>query len=87
MLRIVIASVVLFGLLVGLYAALDWYMRWARRRALEEEYAESRGQPLTQEDYVDRGLAQYERSLEKRLLVGVIFLPLIVIALLAFFIN
>lgn len=87
MLRIVFASVVLFGLLLGLYAALDWYMRWARRRSLEEEYTEEAGQPLTMEDYVDRGLAQYERSIEKRLLIGVIFLPLIVIALLAFFIN
>lgn len=87
MLRIVLASVVLFGLLLGLYAVLDWYMRWTRRRALEDEYAESPGQPLTQEDFVDRGLAQYERSTEKRLLIGVIFLPLLVIALLAFFIK
>lgn len=87
MLRIVLASVVLFGLLLGLYAALDWYMRWARRRSLEEEYSETPGQPLTQEDFVDRGLAQYERSTEKRLLLGVIFLPLLVIALLAFFIK
>ncbi|MBK0401292.1 hypothetical protein H0I76_19005 [Limibaculum sp. M0105] len=87
MLRIVLASVVLFGLLLGLYVALDWYMRWARRRSLEEEYTEDPSQPLTMEDFVDRGLAKYERSIEKRLLIGVVFLPLIVIAALAFFIN
>lgn len=85
MLRIVLASVVLFALLFALYVALDKYMRWTRRKVLEEEYAESATHALTREDYVDRGLAAYERSTEKKLLAGVFVLPLIVIGILAFF--
>jgi hypothetical protein len=62
-------------------------MRWSRRKQLEDEYASEPGHSLTREDYVDKGLAAYERSLEKRLLPAVVCLPLLVIAALAFFIN
>jgi len=84
MIRVVMATVILFAILVAVYLALDYYMRWARRRELETEHAEGTGSALTREDYVDRGMADYRRSWEKKLLIGVFAIPLIVIVLLAF---
>lgn len=84
MIRVLMASVILFAILAAVYLALDVYMRWAKRRQLESEHAQGAGSALTREDYIDRGMAEYRRSWERRLLVGVFLVPLLVIALLAF---
>ena len=87
MIRIVLASLAVFAILLGIYIALDSFMRWNRKRELEAEYRSRAGQPLTRDDYIGRGLAEYERSTEKKLLLGVFLLPLLVIGLLAFFLK
>lgn len=84
MIRVVLATAVLFAILSAIYIGLDRYMRWARRRELESDYAEGGETALTREDYVDRGMAEYRRSWEKRLLIGIFVIPLLVIVLLAF---
>ena len=75
MFLLLLRVVLLFGLLTAIYAGLDVYMRWDRRKRLEEEHAAGAAPALSREDYVMRGLAEYERSWEKRALLGVFLLP------------
>lgn len=75
---LVLRVVIVFGLLTAIYLALSVYMRWDRRKTLEEEHAEGAAPALTREDYVMRGLAEYERSWSKRVLVGIFLVPLVV---------
>ena len=63
---------ILVGFLALIYIALAVYMRWDRRRSLEEEHDEGAAPGLSREDYVAKGLAAYERSWEKKALYGVL---------------
>ena len=69
---------VLMGLLTAIYIALGWYMRWDRRRQLMNEHDSGEGKALTQEDYVAKGMAQYDRSWERKLLWGVYLIPILI---------
>jgi hypothetical protein len=82
MFLVVLRVVILFAVLFAIYAGLVAYMRWDRRKTLEEEYAAGAGGPLTQEDYVSKGLAEYERSWERKALYGVFLVPVVVGAIL-----
>jgi len=73
-LRVLIA----FAVLVAVYFGLDAYLRWERRRRLEEEHAAGAAPSLTREDYISKGLAEYERSWEKKALYGIFALPVAV---------
>jgi hypothetical protein len=68
----------LMAVLSAIYMALDWYMRRDRARRLESEHASGVGNALTREDYVAKGLAEYDRSWERKLLLGVFVLPLVI---------
>ena len=57
--------------------ALGWYMRWDRTRRLNDEHAGGQGGALTGEDYVAKGLAEYHRSWERKLLLGIFILPIL----------
>ena len=46
-------------------------------RQLESEHASGEGAALTREDYVAKGLVEYERSWERKLLWGVFILPVL----------
>ena len=78
MFLVVLRVVLLFALLFAIYAGLAFYMRWDRRKTLEAEHAAGATTALTTEDYVAKGLAEYERSWERKLLYGVFLLPVVV---------
>ncbi|GMG84767.1 hypothetical protein LNKW23_39830 [Paralimibaculum aggregatum] len=71
-------AVLVVGLLTAIYIALAAYMRWDKRRSLEEAHDSGAAPGLSREDFVSKGLAAYERSWEKRALYGVFLLPLVV---------
>jgi hypothetical protein len=85
--RAVMAGVILFLILLAVYLLLDRYLRWDTRRRMEARHRAGEGDALSREDFVERGLAEYERSNEKRLLLGIFILPFAVIGLLALFVN
>ena len=74
--------ILLFALLSLIYVLLGRYSRWNRRKELETEYDSGAVRGHSREDHVSEGMARYDRSLTKRLLLGVFVLPLAVIALL-----
>lgn len=79
-------AVVLFAVLTVIYLALSLYNRWAERRRLAAEFdrrrAEHGGGAVGREAFVGEGMRAYERSLKRKLLLGVYLIPLGVIALL-----
>lgn len=79
---VVLRAVIVLAVLVGIYIALAAYMRWDRRKSLEEEHRGGAAPSLSMEDYVTRGLAAYERSWQKKALWGVFFLPVVIGAIL-----
>jgi len=84
MFLVVMRVVILFAVLFAIYAGVVAYMRWDRRRELEAEYSAGAGGALTQEDFVSKGLAEFERSQKRQLLYGVFLIPVAVIAVLGF---
>lgn len=87
MFPVVMRFAILMGVLTAIYIALDWYMRWDRARRLDAEHASGEGGALTREDYVAKGLAEYERSWERKLLYGVFILPILAALVLALIAN
>ncbi|MEM8595010.1 MAG: hypothetical protein AAGF76_00855, partial [Pseudomonadota bacterium] len=68
--RAVILSAVLFAILGVIYVLLDSYLRWDTIRQLERRYAAGEGGGVNREDFIEKGLATYERSTEKKVLMG-----------------
>jgi hypothetical protein len=87
MFLVVMRFAILFGILTAIYLGLDWYMRQDRIRRLNEEYAAGQGAALTREDYVMRGMARYDRSWGRKLLLGVYVLPVLSALILALLAN
>lgn len=87
MFAVVLRFAVLMAVLTGIYIALGWYLRWDRTRRLEDEHANGRGGALTREDYVAKGLADYDRSWERKLLIGVYVVPILIALVLALVAN
>jgi hypothetical protein len=83
----VLGLAIAIGMLTAIYIALGMYMRWDYARRLGDEYASGKGDALTREDYIAKGLAEYERSWERKLLYGVFVLPIIGAVLVAVFAN
>ena len=78
MLRVLVVIVALIGALSAIYIALSTYARRRRARELEAEYAAGAHRALTREDYVQRGLAEYDRSVPRRLILAVFAAPVVV---------
>ena len=78
MFPVVLRVVLVFAVLAAIYMGVSAYMRWDRRKVLEEEHDSGAAPTLTREDYVSKGLAEYERSWEKKALYGVFLIPLVV---------
>ncbi|MFQ5564838.1 MAG: hypothetical protein ACE5EU_00525 [Paracoccaceae bacterium] len=87
MFPVVMRIAILMAVLCAIYIALGRYMRWDRTRRLEDEYASGQGGALTREDYVAKGLAEYNRSWERKLLLGVFILPILAALVLALVAN
>lgn len=78
----VIRIAVLFLVLTVAYLALSAYMRWGKRRALEAEYEAAVDRAPDRETFVAEGLETYDRSLRKKLLLGIYGIPLLTVAVL-----
>lgn len=83
MVRAFIVLIAAMAVVYAVYVAADRYLRWDERRRLEERHARGEAGNVNREDYVQKGLAEYERSTEKKLLIGLFALPFVVIGLLA----
>jgi hypothetical protein len=87
MFPVVMRFAILMAVLSAIYVGLGMYMRWDHTRQLEDEYANGQGGVLTREDYVSKGLAQYNRSWARKLLLGVFILPILAALALALVAN
>jgi hypothetical protein len=84
------ARLIFLGLfaLTLIYWLVRVYARSLRREALEKDWDAARGQGLgARDDYVSAGLAEYEKSLRRKLLWFVYILPITVLIVLIFFVN
>ncbi len=77
MFPVVMRFAILMAVLSAIYIGLGWYMRWDRTRRLEDEHSSGQGGALTREDYVAKGMVEYNRSWERKLLLGVFILPIL----------
>jgi hypothetical protein len=77
MFPVVMRFAILMAVLSAIYIALGWYMRWDRSKRLNDEHASGKGSALTREDYVAKGLVDYSRSWERKLLLGIFILPIL----------
>ena len=75
-----------FAVLTVIYAALSLWSRRVRRRRLGREWDEAQG-PGSRERFVADGLRHYDRSLRRKLILGVYILPLCLIALITYLTN
>ncbi|MEM7505387.1 MAG: hypothetical protein AAF415_01475 [Pseudomonadota bacterium] len=78
---------ILFAILMVVYIGLSAYDRYLQREKLKSEHMTGEGGGLSQEDYVHKGLANYERSWRRKLLYGVFVLPFMAILLLVYIAN
>jgi len=75
------------GIILGvLYLSLSWYFRSVRRARMERDW-DAAGRPGDRAAYVEAGMAQYERSLRRRLLWLVVILPVTAVVLMVWFTN
>lgn len=76
-------------LLIGLpilYLLVRTFARSLEREKLEKRWDAKQG-PGTRDEFVARGMAVYSRSLRKKLLWGVIIVPLVGITTLVYVLN
>lgn len=79
----------IIGGLVGLtviYWIISAYSRSVRREKLENEF-DAGGIAGLREDFVARGMAQYEHGLRKRLILLVYVVPVVLIVVIAYVVN
>ncbi len=76
----------LLVVLTVVYVGISLYSRWVRKSKLEAHWDKKR---LTgdREAFVKRGLDKYDRSLKRKLILGVYVVPFVVIASIVYFIN
>ena len=78
----VLRIVVLFAILSVVYIALSAYIRWDRRKTLEAEFDAAGEGEEERESFVAQGMSDYDRSLRKKLLLGIYGIPLVIVSLL-----
>lgn len=83
MLRLLIPLLIV---LTVVYAGVSLYSRWVRRGKLEAHW-DRKGLAGDREAFVKRGLEQYDRSIRRKLILGVYIVPFTVIAIIIYFIN
>ncbi len=85
-LRLAVFAAALAG---GAYWALLIYFRSLRREALEKDWdtAPQAEGPAARDRFIEAGMADYEHSLRRKLLWGVLVLPAVVIGLLIYLVN
>lgn len=75
-----------FVVLSVIYVSLSLYSRAVRRDKLEAEWKES-DIAGPREDFVQKGLAEYDQSLRRKLILGVYIVPLALVALIIYLVN
>lgn len=87
MFPVLLRIAILMGVLSAIYMALGWYLRWDRARRLEAKHASGEGSALSREDFIAKGLADYDRSWERKLLPGIFILPIVIALTLALIVG
>jgi len=79
---------VVFGFLIlsVIYVIVSFWSRSVRRRKLEQEWNDS-GRPGDKETYVTEGMAQYDRSLRRKLIMLIYVVPVVVIGTIIYVTN
>jgi hypothetical protein len=79
---------VVFGFLIlsVIYVAVSFWSRAVRRRKLEQEWNDT-GRPGDKETYITQGMAQYHRSLRRKLILLIYVVPVLGIALIIYVTN
>ncbi|MET4127916.1 hypothetical protein [Roseovarius sp. MBR-6] len=85
---VALMRLLIFGLilLTGVYLGLLWYFRAKRRGRMAQDWQEA-GRPGDRDAYIAEGMAQYDRSLRRKLLWLVYILPVTAITLLIWLTN
>lgn len=83
-----LARLLIFGgiALGALYLGLSRYFRAKHRARMEQDW-EAVGRPGNRAAYIEEGMAQYARSLRRRLLWLVVILPVAAVVLLIWLTN
>ena len=79
---------VVFGFLIlsVIYLVVSLWSRATRRRKLEQEW-EASDRPGDKETYVSEGMAQYEQSLRRKLILLIYVVPVVAIAAIIYVTN
>lgn len=75
-----------FVVLTVIYVSLSWYSRAVRREKLEQWW-EDEGQPGDRDTYVAEGLRDYDRSLRRKLILGVYVVPCLAMGTIIYLVN
>lgn len=86
MIGLIRLALVGFIVLTLIYLLVRIYARSLRREALEKRFARG-GIEGTRDDYIRKGLAEYEKSLRRRLLWLVYIIPVAVMAVTIYLVN
>lgn len=74
-----------FVVLSVVYVSLSLYSRAARREKLQEEWEDT--PDSSKEAFIKAGMAEYDKSLRKRLILGVYVVPLILLGTILYLTN
>jgi Ca2+/Na+ antiporter len=77
-----------FGFLIlsVIYVVVSFWSRSVRRRKLEQEWNDS-GRPGDKETYMTEGMAQYDRSLRRKLILLIYVVPVVVVGTIIYVTN
>lgn len=75
-----------FVVLSVIYLSLSLYSRAVCKGKLEEQWIED-GREGDLRAYVKAGLAEYDRSLRRRLILGVYVIPMVIIGVILYLVN
>ena len=80
---------IVFGFLAlcVIYLCITMYSRSVRREKLENRWAAEPVEGMTREDYIAKGMAEYEGGLRKQLILLVFVIPPVVAGIIIYFIN
>lgn len=77
---------ILFVVLTVIYVSLSLYSRSERRDKLEREWDEEIGEG-DREAFIREGLQEYDRSLRRKLILGVYVVPILLIGTIIYLTN
>ncbi|RBI73532.1 hypothetical protein DQW77_09040 [Roseovarius sp. TE539] len=83
-----LARLVVIGFVVlsVLYVVLSLWSRSVRRRKLLRQWEEA-GRPGDRERFVEEGLAEYDDSIRRKLILGVYVVPVCIVVAIIYFTN